>query len=55
MVIASIGAIGFLYCIFIMPFTNFAKNKIKEHNSYELMYIYVFFMMLTIIGFMLGI
>ena len=44
-----------MFCIFVMPFTQYARDRINNRFDFSMMYIYVFFLILTIIGFMLGI
>jgi len=48
--IAMIGAIGLIFCIFVMPFTQYAKDRINDRFDHTMVYIYMFFMWLTIIG-----
>ena len=55
MIIATIGCIGLMYCIFVMPFTQYAKDRMNNKFDYTMMYIYGFFMWLTIIAGLLGI
>lgn len=55
MIIAWIGCIGLLYCIFALPFTDYAKEKLKDRFNNDLMYMYVAFLLMAIIGFMLRI
>ena len=53
--IAMIGAIGLIFCIFVMPFTQYAKDRINDRFDHTMVYIYTFFLILTIVGFMLQI
>ena len=55
MIIAWIGCIGLLYCIFVLPFTDYADDKLKDRFDNDLMYMYVGFLLMAIIGFFLGI
>lgn len=55
MIIATIGAIGLVFCIFVMPFTQYARDRINNRFDHSMMYIYTFFLILTIVGFMLQI
>ena len=55
MIIATIGAIGLVFCIFVMPFTQYARDRINNRFDHTMMYIYTFFLILTILGAMLGI
>ena len=55
MIIATIGCIGLMYCIFVMPFTQYAKDRMNNKFDYTMMYIYVGFLIMAILGFMLQI
>jgi hypothetical protein len=55
MIIAWIGCIGLLYCIFVLPFTDYANEKLKDRFNNDLMYMYVGFLLLAIVGFVLQI
>ena len=48
--ITMIGAIGLIFCIFVMPFTQYGRDRINNRFDYTMVYIYMFFMWLTIIG-----
>jgi hypothetical protein len=52
MIIAWIGCIGLLYCIFVLPFTDYANEKLKDRFNNDLMYMYVAFLLMAVIGFM---
>ena len=53
--ITIIGVIGLMFCIFVMPFTQYAKEKINDDFDHTMVYIYGFFMWMTIIGALLRI
>jgi len=55
MIITTIGAVGLMFCIFVMPFTQYAKDRINNRFDFSMMYIYTFFLILVIVGAMLGI
>ena len=55
MIIAWIGCIGLLYCIFVLPFTDYANEKLKDRFNNDLMYMYVGCLLMAVIGFMLQI
>lgn len=55
MIITTIGMIGLLYCMFIYPFSDQGQKVIRDKNDYSYMYMYVTFLLMTIIGFMLQI
>ena len=55
MFIATIGAVGLMFCIFVMPFTQYARDRVNNRFDYTMMYIYTFFLILTILGAFLGI
>ena len=55
MIIAWIGCIGLLYCVFVLPFSDYANEKLKDRFNNDLMYMYVGFLLLAIVGFMLQI
>jgi ABC-type arginine/histidine transport system permease subunit len=55
MIIATIGAVGLVFCIFVMPFTQYAKDRINNRFDFTMMYIYVGFLIMAILGFMLQI
>ena len=52
MIIAWAGCIGLLYCTFVLPFTNYAQQKMKDRFNNDLMYMYVTFLLMAIFGFM---
>ena len=47
--------IGLLYCMFVYPFSDKGQKVIRDKNDYSYMYMYVIFLLMTIIGFMLQI
>ena len=55
MIITTIGALLFMYCIFVMPFTESAQRRTKDPRDFTNMYYYVGSFLLMIIGFALGI
>lgn len=55
MIIAWIGCIGLLYCVFVLPFSDYANEKLKDRFNNDLMYMYVGFLLLAIVGFVLQI
>jgi len=51
MIIAWAGCIGLMYCTFVLPFTNYAQQKMKDRYSNDLMYMYVTFLLMAVFGF----
>lgn len=45
----------FMYCIFIMPFTKRAQERINEPGNMTNMYLYIGSMLLSLLFFALGI
>jgi len=55
MIISTIGALGLMFCIFVMPFTQYARDRINNRFDFTMVYIYMGFLMMLIVGLFLGI
>ena len=49
MLVTGFAILGLAFCIFVMPFTRYANEQMNKRD-YTMMTLYVFFMLLAIVG-----
>jgi LytS/YehU family sensor histidine kinase len=54
MLVTGFAILGLAFCIFVMPFTQYANEQMNKRD-YTMMTLYVFFMLLAIVGVWFGI